>query len=93
MFLYKSIHLKYNDPNNIITKKNYPYIKTYNNKLKYKTFNKLNTIKYNFKTLHIKYLTIKKKILKPNNPNIPHPIIFRKTIYTNNKQFNRYITL
>lgn len=93
LFLCEGMHLRYSDPDNIITKEDYPCVEAYNNRLECKTFGELNAIRYDFEALHMECLAIRERILGPNNPDVPHPIIFRGAVYADSKQFDRCIAL
>ena len=92
-FLCEAMHLRYSDPDNIITKEDYPCVEAYNNRVECKTLGELNAIKYDFEALHMESLTIRERILGPDNPDVLHPIIFRGAAYADSKRFDRCIAL
>lgn len=93
LYLREAMHLRYSDPDNIITKEDYPCIDAYNHRVECKTLGELNAIKYDFEALHMESLAIRERILGPDNPDVPHPIIFRGAVFADNKRFDRCIAL
>ncbi|XP_062620952.1 protein fem-1 homolog B-like [Saccostrea cucullata] len=93
LYLREAMHLRYSDPDNIITKGDYPCVDAYNSRIECKTLGELNAIKYDFEALHMESLAIRERILGPDNPDVPHPIIFRGAVFADNKRFDRCILL
>ncbi|XP_061172554.1 protein fem-1 homolog B-like [Saccostrea echinata] len=93
LYLREAMHLRYSDPDNIITKNDYPCVDAYNSRIECKTLGELNAIKYDFEALHMESLAIRERILGPDNPDVPHPIIFRGAVFADNKRFDRCISL
>ncbi|KAH9495111.1 Protein fem-1 B [Bulinus truncatus] len=76
-----------------IPKDFYPPVPAYGNHIECKTMKDLEAIKGNRDALHMEALTIRERILGPNNPEIPHPVIFRGAVFADHGRFDRCISL
>ncbi|XP_018327967.1 protein fem-1 homolog B isoform X2 [Agrilus planipennis] len=92
-FLYKSMELRYSDPDNIIKKKLGPPIPAYENWVECQTLAELVAIKNNQNALHMESLTIRERILGRHNSEVPHSVIFRGAVFADNARFDRCIQL
>ena len=54
-----------------------PPVPAYGNHVECKNLADLESIRHNRDALHMEALTIRERILGANNPEIPHPVIFR----------------
>ncbi|XP_023231567.1 protein fem-1 homolog B-like [Centruroides sculpturatus] len=76
-----------------IPKKLIPPIPAYENRIECQTLEELNAIQFNPNALHMESLVIRERILGPNNPEVPHPVIFRGAVFADNARFDRCIQL
>ena len=65
----------------------------YNNRIECESLKELEGIQNNISALHMEALVIRERILGPNNPEVPHPIIFRGAVYADNGMFDRCLNL
>ncbi|XP_043674739.1 protein fem-1 homolog B-like isoform X1 [Vespula pensylvanica] len=93
MYLHKAMKLRYSDPNDIVYKELGETVKAYENWKECDTLEKLESIKNNPNALHMESLAIRERILGCNNPELPHPIIFRGAVFADNARFDRCIDL
>jgi Fem-1 homolog b len=57
------------------------------------TVEELDAIQHLSNSLHMESLTIRERILGPNNPEVPHPVIYRGAVFADNARFDRCIDL
>lgn len=76
-----------------VPKPNLPPVSAYSNHVECKTMQELEAIRANRDALHMEALTIRERILGSNNPEIPHPVIFRGAVFADNGRFDRCIAL
>ncbi|KAI8795419.1 protein fem-1 B [Biomphalaria glabrata] len=76
-----------------IPKQFYPTVPAYGNHVECKTMKDLEGIRGNRDALHMEALTIRERILGQNNPEIPHPVIFRGAVFADHGRFDRCISL
>lgn len=84
---------RYVDSENIIKKDNLIKIPAYANRVECQKVAELEAIRYNHTALHMEALAIRERILGPNNPEVPHPIIFRGAVFADSGRFDRCIAL
>ncbi|KAK3097697.1 hypothetical protein FSP39_012220 [Pinctada imbricata] len=84
---------RYNDPDNIIPKPYYPPVPAYNNHKESETLGELRAMKLSFSELHMESLAVRERILGADNPEVPHPVIFRGAVFADNADFDRCISL
>jgi Fem-1 family protein b len=53
----------------------------------------LNAIQHNNAALHMESLAIRERILGADNPEVPHPVIFRGAVFADSGRFDRCIAL
>lgn len=58
-----------------------------------RTLEELERIQYNSSALHMESLTIRERILGSNNPELPHPIVYRGAVFADDARFDRCIAL
>ncbi|XP_014616082.1 PREDICTED: protein fem-1 homolog B-like [Polistes canadensis] len=92
-YLHKAMELRYSDPNDIVHKELGETVKAYEHWRECDTLEKLENIKNNPNSLHMESLAIRERILGPDNPELPHPIIFRGAVFADNARFDRCIDL
>ncbi|XP_012222645.1 protein fem-1 homolog B [Linepithema humile] len=92
-YLYKGMELRYSDTNNIVHKQLSSIVKAYENWKECETLERLESIKNNPNAIHMESLAIRERILGLNNPELPHPIVFRGAIFADNARFDRCIDL
>uniref|UniRef100_A0A8D9EJB8 Protein fem-1 homolog B n=3 Tax=Cacopsylla melanoneura TaxID=428564 RepID=A0A8D9EJB8_9HEMI len=92
-YLYKTMQLRYQDPNNIIRKPECEPIAAYQNWKETQTLEELEAIRNNPNALHMEGLAIRERVLGPNSPEVPHSLIFRGAVFADQIRFNRCIDL
>lgn len=92
-YLEEAMHVRYSDPDNIITKKRYPPVPAYENVIECQTLEELLKIKGQSNAIHMQSLTIRERILGPDNPEVPHALVFRGAVYADSALFERCIDL
>lgn len=92
-YLRKAMKERYKNPNHIIEKVLVPPVPAYENRIECKTLRELETIKNNQLALHMESLVIRERILGADNPEIPHPVIFRGAVFADSTRFDRCIAL
>ena len=65
----------------------------YNNRVECQTEEELLAIQNNNPVLYMECLAIRERILGPNNPDIPHHIIFRGAVFADSSAFDKCIAL
>lgn len=68
-------------------------VSAYGNHIECQSMQELDVLRYNRDALHMEALTIRERILGSNNPEIPHPVIFRGAVFADNGRFDRCIAL
>lgn len=84
---------RYSDPNNIIKKKLTTPVPAYGNWVESQNIYELESIKRNPNAIHMESLTIRERILGRQNPEVPHPVIFRGAVFADNARFDRCLDL
>ena len=57
------------------------------------TVDELELIRNDSNAVHMESLVIRERILGVNNPELPHPIVFRGAVYADDARFDRCISL
>lgn len=68
-------------------------IPAYDNHIECQSMRELEAIKNNSNALHMESLVIRERILGSNNPEVPHPVIFRGALFADVGRFDRCIDL
>ena len=92
-YLKKAMKERYKEPSNIIEKNLVPPVSAYDNRIECKTLDELKAIKHDDLTLHMESLAIRERILGTDNPEVPHPVIFRGAVFADGARFDRCIAL
>ena len=92
-YLRKAMKERYKDPDNVIEKVLAPPVPAYDNRIECKTLGELKALKTDYQTLHMESLAIRERILGSDNPEIPHPVIFRGAVFADSARFDRCIAL
>ena len=92
-YLHYAMSLRYRDSQGVIRKPEYPPVPAYENRRECQTIDELNAIQHNSAALHMESLTIRERILGPDNPEVPHPVIFRGAVFADSGRFDRCIAL
>ncbi|XP_005113592.3 protein fem-1 homolog B, partial [Aplysia californica] len=79
--------------NDVIRKPHYPPVPAYGNRVECQSMQELEAIRHNRDALHMEALTIRERILGADNPEIPHPVIFRGAVFADSGRFDRCIAL
>ena len=82
-----------NTREDVIPKPAYPAVFAYGNRTESQNLHELIAISNNRDALHMEALTIRERILGPDNPEIPHPVIFRGAVFADSGRFDRCIAL
>ncbi|GIY64659.1 protein fem-1 homolog B [Caerostris darwini] len=81
------------NPNNYTPKPFLPPIPAYDNHIECQTLGELEAIKNNSDALHMESLVIRERILGSNNPEVPHPVVFRGALFADIGRFDRCVDL
>lgn len=68
-------------------------VPAYGNHIECQNMQELEVLRQNRDAFHMEALTIRERILGSNNPEIPHPVIFRGAVFADNGRFDRCIAL
>ncbi len=85
--------MRFEDPEQIVTKQSVDPIEAYENWREVQTLAELETIRNNPNAIHMESLVIRERILSINNPELPHPIVFRGAVFADDARFDRCIAL
>lgn len=80
---------RYEDPQNVIRKKNITPVPAYENWIESQTIQDLQAIRFNHNSIHMESLTIRERILTTKCPDVAHPIVFRGAVCADNGRFDR----
>lgn len=92
-YLRKGMLERFADPFDVIEKQLEPPVPAYNNHVECRTISEFDAIKNNQALLHMEGLAIRERILGKDNPEVPHPIIFRGAVFADGARFDRCIVL
>ena len=92
-YLKKAMKERYKDPDNVIEKVLAPPVPAYDNRIECRTLPELEGIQRDDLTLHMESLAIRERILGADNPEVPHPVIFRGAVFADGARFDRCIAL
>ncbi|XP_019875220.1 protein fem-1 homolog B isoform X2 [Aethina tumida] len=92
-YMMRSMELRYSDPNNIVKKQLNRPIPAYENWVECQTIGDLMGIRQNVNSLHMESLAIRERILGPQNPEVPAPVIYRGAVFADNGRFDRCLEL
>ncbi|KAL3285690.1 hypothetical protein HHI36_000221 [Cryptolaemus montrouzieri] len=92
-YLHMSMFLRFSDPDKPIMKKLLPPIPAYENWVECQNLYELESIEMNNNALHMEALTIRERILGIQNPDVPHPVIYRGAVFADNARFERCLEL
>ena len=92
-YLRQGILERFKDPNSVIQKVLDDPVPAYNNQVECKTLEEIDAIKMNHSVLHMEGLAIRERILGKDNPEVPHPVIFRGAVFADGARFDRCIEL
>ncbi|XP_055311305.1 protein fem-1 homolog B isoform X3 [Sitodiplosis mosellana] len=88
-YLLLAMELRYEDPQNVIRKKNITPVPAYENWIESQTVQDLQAIRFNHNSIHMESLTIRERILTTKCPDVAHPIVFRGAVCADNGRFDR----
>lgn len=80
---------RYEDPQNVVRKKNIAPVPAYENWIESQTIQDLQAIRFNHNSIHMESLTIRERILTTKCPDVAHPIVFRGAVCADNGRFDR----
>ncbi|ESO89668.1 hypothetical protein LOTGIDRAFT_164973 [Lottia gigantea] len=84
---------RFRDKHHIVEKPKFPPISAYNNRVESRTLEELAKIEKDFGALHMESLAIRERVLGSDNPEVPHPVIFRGAVFADSSRFDRCIAL
>lgn len=93
LYLREAMYVRYSNPKSIVEKPCCEPVPAYDNRVECKTLAELDTIRREFGVLHMESLAIRERILGPDNPEVPHPVIFRGAVFADSARFDRCIAL
>lgn len=85
--------MRFEDPQQIVTKQSVDPIEAYENWREVQTVAELESIRNSPNAIHMESLVIRERILSINNPELPHPIVFRGAVFADDARFDRCISL
>lgn len=77
----------------ILEKPSAPVIEAYDNWRETRTLSDLHAIRNDANAIHMESLVIRERILGADNPELPHPIVFRGAVFADDARFDRCIAL
>lgn len=92
-YLHRAMVERFNDPERVLLKPSVDRIDAYENWRETQSLSELEAIRNNPNALHMESLVIRERILGPNNPELPHPIVFRGAVFADDARFDRCISL
>lgn len=92
-YLHRAMKSRFEDPENILMKPTSVPIEAYEYWIETKTISELESIQNDSNAVHMESLVIRERILGVNNPELPHPIVFRGAVYADDARFDRCISL
>ncbi|KAJ3636509.1 hypothetical protein MTP99_000051 [Tenebrio molitor] len=92
-YLHRSMKLRYSEPGKPIKKKLISPIPAYEHWVESQTVFELESIENNHNSIHMEALTIRERILGAQNPEVPHPVIYRGAVFADNARFERCLEL
>jgi len=92
-YLTKAMNLRCENPENPIPKTKLKVIKAYDNHQECETLTELELRQENPHKLHMEGLAIRERILGSDNPEIPHPIVYRGAVFADATDFDKCVAL
>ncbi|XP_013788566.1 protein fem-1 homolog B-like [Limulus polyphemus] len=92
-YLERAMKVRYEDPDNIISKPITTPIPAYDNRVESHDCTTLRALQHDPNALHMESLVIRERILGSQNPEVPHPVIFRGAVFADSARFDRCIQL
>ncbi|KAI9561961.1 Fem-1-like protein B [Daphnia sinensis] len=92
-YLHRAMEMRFEDPQQIVPKQPVDPIEAYENWREVQTLAELESIRHNPNAIHMESLVIRERILSVNNPELPHPIVFRGAVFADDARFDRCISL
>ncbi|XP_070541710.1 protein fem-1 homolog B-like [Ptychodera flava] len=84
---------RFSDGDNILEKKIIGRIPAYENRQESRNLQELKAKQNDAHALHLEALIVRERILGQDNPEIPHPIIYRGAVCADNMQFGKCVAL
>lgn len=92
-YLHKGMKERYRDKENVIEKRPNEPIAAYGYHIESRTLKEVEALKVNEAALHMEGLTIRERILGPDNPELLHPVVYRGAVFADALRFDRCIAL
>ena len=92
-YLWLALQERTSDAENVLLKETMEPVKAYGFRTECQTVDELISIRNEHDTLHMEALVIRERILGRNNPEIPHPVVFRGAVFADTSRFDRCISL
>lgn len=93
LYLREAMEERYRNPRKVLKKPTSVPIRAYENRVECQTLAELEGIRGDTVSLHMESLAIRERILGSNNPEVPHPVIFRGAVFADSARFDRCIAL
>lgn len=84
---------RFSDPDKIIRKKLADPVPAYEFWHESESLESLENIQHDANAIHMESLAIRERILGKQNPEVPHPIVYRGAVLADNARFDRCIDL
>uniref|UniRef100_A0A6A7G3H6 Protein fem-1 homolog B n=3 Tax=Hirondellea gigas TaxID=1518452 RepID=A0A6A7G3H6_9CRUS len=92
-YMCRAMDLRHADPSNVIEKQLSAPLAPYGYHRECQTIEELVAINNVPTSLHMEALSIRERILGPNNPEVPAAVIFRGAVFADNARFDRCLQL
>lgn len=92
-YLLQAMQERWSDLDNVICKRVCPSIPAYDDHVECEAPEDLIAIEADDHALHMESLAIRERILGSDNPEVPHPVIFRGAVFADSAQFDKCLQL
>nr|AIG62901.1 feminization-1b [Sinohyriopsis schlegelii] len=92
-YLKKGMEERFSHEKEIFFKPKCVTVPAYDNRIECQNLRELEAIQRDYDAIHMESLAIRERILGPDNPEVPHPIIFRGAVFADSARFDRCIAL
>ncbi|XP_041362073.1 protein fem-1 homolog B-like [Gigantopelta aegis] len=92
-YLKKGMEERFKNSKHVVHKQYYPPVPAYGNRRESQSLAELELLEKDNNALHMESLAIRERILGPDTPEVPHPVIFRGAVFADSARFERCISL
>ncbi|KAK3879355.1 hypothetical protein Pcinc_016071 [Petrolisthes cinctipes] len=92
-YMMQGMQERFADSENIISKPKADPVVAYENRVECERVRELESIRHSSAALHMESLAIRERILGSQNPEVPHPVIFRGAVFADHARFDRCLQL